>query len=190
MGIDIYAKWDRMTPQQDAAQITGYSVEHGFVGYLREAYHGEPYATKVLVPEAFKYGRARIDAGTLQKRLPDTLHVAETRERHVYGATDAEQRAAARAFADYIQGPFLEVDGEALGGIADYRVESPQFAFTVPDPNILFVGPGSGTSVSDGYWAMIGPLSKGKHTLHFGGGFVGTPFGDFALDMTYKVTVK
>ena len=90
MGIDIYAKWDRMSMQDEAAQITGFSVEHGHVGYLREAYHGEPYATKVLVPEAFEYGRARIDAGTLQKRLPDTLHVAETREREVYGVTDAE----------------------------------------------------------------------------------------------------
>ena len=90
MGIDIYAKWDRMTPEEDASQITGFSVEHGYVGYLREAYHGEPYATKVLVPEAFKYGRTRIDADTLQKRLADTLHVAETREREVYGVTDAE----------------------------------------------------------------------------------------------------
>ena len=90
MGIDIYAKWDGMTEAEDAAQITGFSVEHGHVGYLREAYHGEPYATKVLVPEAFKYGRTRIDAATLQKRLPDTLHIAETREREVYGVTDTD----------------------------------------------------------------------------------------------------
>ena len=90
MGIDIYAEWDRMSMQDKAAQITGFSVAHGHVGYLREAYHGEPYATKVLVPEAFEYGRARIPADTLQKRLPDALHVAETRERKVYGVTDAE----------------------------------------------------------------------------------------------------
>ena len=90
MGIDIYAKWDRMSMAEEAAQITGFSVEHGHVGYLREAYHGEPYATKVLVPEAFTYGRTRIAAATLQKRLPDVLHVAETREREVYGVTDAE----------------------------------------------------------------------------------------------------
>ena len=60
------------------------------VAWCREAYHGEPYATKRLVPEAFMFGRAPITAAVLQKRLPDVLHVAETREREVYGVTDAE----------------------------------------------------------------------------------------------------
>ena len=90
MGIDIYAKWDGMSMKDEAAQITGFSVEHGHVGYLREAYHGEPYATKVLVPEAFEDGRARIAAGTLQRRLPETLQLAERREREVYSVTDAK----------------------------------------------------------------------------------------------------
>jgi hypothetical protein len=43
----------------------GFSVEHGHLGYLREAYHGEPYATRVLVPESFETGRAEIPAATL-----------------------------------------------------------------------------------------------------------------------------
>jgi hypothetical protein len=107
-----------------------------------------------------------------------------------FGATEEEQAAAATAFADYIEDPFLEVDAVALDDIDDYRFVSPQFSFTVPDPNVLLVEPGSGTSVSDGYWAMIGPLSKGTHTIHFGGSFVGTPFGDFSLDDTYEVTVE
>src|SRR5438128_1651131 len=50
MGIDIYAYWDGMTDAEEAAQITGMSVVRGHVGYLREAYHGEPHATRVLVP--------------------------------------------------------------------------------------------------------------------------------------------
>jgi hypothetical protein len=107
-----------------------------------------------------------------------------------YGGTAAEQEAAATAFADYIVDPFLSVDGEELEDIGDYRFVSPQFEFTVPDPNVLFVSPGTGTAVSDGYWAMVGPLSKGEHTLHFGGSFVDTPFGSFSLDMTYHVTVE
>ena len=103
MGIDIYAKWDRMSMKDEAAQITGFSVEHGHVGYLREAYHGEPYATKVLVPEAFEDGRAHICAGTLQKRLPDALHVAETRERQVYGVTDAEDiERVLKSYRDFV----------------------------------------------------------------------------------------
>jgi hypothetical protein len=39
-------------------------------GYRREAYHGEPYATKVLVPEAFKTRPAAISAAKLEARLP------------------------------------------------------------------------------------------------------------------------
>ena len=104
MGIDIYAEWDRMTLQETAAQQKAWaSAEEGDVGYLREAYHGEPYATRVLVPEAFEFGRARIAAGTLQKRLPDTLHVAEKREREVYGVSDAaEIESVLKSYRDFV----------------------------------------------------------------------------------------
>jgi hypothetical protein len=40
MGIDIYAEWDGMTAAEQKAQISGFSVDRGLVGYLREAYHG------------------------------------------------------------------------------------------------------------------------------------------------------
>ncbi|MHB9081932.1 MAG: hypothetical protein ACYC3X_31085 [Pirellulaceae bacterium] len=108
-----------------------------------------------------------------------------------YGATADEQREAAAAFADYIVDPYLEVDGTALENVSDYRFSSPQFSFTMPeDDNILFVSASGGTSVSDGYWAMIGPLSKGQHTIRFSATFEDTPYGDLSLDTTYYVTVK
>jgi hypothetical protein len=91
MGIDIYAEWSGMSDADRRAQVTGFSVEHGHVGYLREAYHGEPYATHVLVPEAFETGRAEIRAETLWERLPETLKVAEQRERELYGETDINE---------------------------------------------------------------------------------------------------
>ena len=58
MGIDIY-----MTPNvidgdnvgQDESRIKYFSDTSGADGYLREAYHGGPYMTEVLVPEAFKW---------------------------------------------------------------------------------------------------------------------------------------
>ena len=76
MGIDIYAKWAGQSEQEKEAQITGFSTVHGHVGYLREAYHGEPYATRVLVPEAFDAPEceAAISAATLRERLPETLN--------------------------------------------------------------------------------------------------------------------
>ena len=53
MGIDIYMHWKDQTEEEHKAQLTGFSVTSGDVGYLREAYHGSPYATKFLMPEAF-----------------------------------------------------------------------------------------------------------------------------------------
>jgi hypothetical protein len=37
MSIDIYARWRDMSAKERDAQITGFSVLHGHVGYLREA---------------------------------------------------------------------------------------------------------------------------------------------------------
>lgn len=103
MGIDIYAQWDGMTAAEENAQITGFSVEHGHVGYLREAYHGEPYATHYLVAEAFEHGRAPIDAATLQQRLPVTLQLAEKREREVYDVTDvADIERVLKSYRDFV----------------------------------------------------------------------------------------
>ena len=56
MGIDVYLKWDKFTHTDQNRQITGYSVTSGYLGYLRESYHGPPYATKVLFPECFENG--------------------------------------------------------------------------------------------------------------------------------------
>jgi hypothetical protein len=85
MSVEIYARWDRMSMQDAAAQLSGkykvgYGLESGNVGYLREPYYGAPYPTQALAPEAFHYGRARIAASKLEKRLPDALYLVETRE--------------------------------------------------------------------------------------------------------------
>jgi len=103
MGIDIYAEWNGITEAEQEAQITGFSIEQGHVGYLREAYHGEPYATKVLVPEAFETGRAPISAAVLDARLPATLEAAERREREVYEETDAEAiERVLKSYRDFV----------------------------------------------------------------------------------------
>lgn len=90
MGIDIYAEWDGMTEADRAARFTT-SVVHGHTGHLREAYHGEPYATRALAPEAFETGQAAIPAATLRQRLPEVLRLAEMRECIVYGETDPNE---------------------------------------------------------------------------------------------------
>jgi len=71
MGIDVYLKWHGMTESDKQQQYTGMSTVAGNVGYLREAYHGGPYATKILCREAFEAEKceAEIPAATLRERL-------------------------------------------------------------------------------------------------------------------------
>lgn len=91
MGIDIYARWNDQTQSQKKKQITGFSVTHGDVGYLREAYRGEPYATRYLCSEAFDQDEAKIPAKVLRERLPHTLELVEQRERMVYKQTSKKE---------------------------------------------------------------------------------------------------
>ena len=81
MGIDIYLEWDGIKEDDKKAQWrTGFSVTAGSVGYLREAYHGGPYATKILCREAFESEtcRADIPAEILRERLTNVTEPAYT----------------------------------------------------------------------------------------------------------------
>lgn len=78
MGIDIYLKWDGMEKEDETAQATGFDTTAGSTGYLREAYHGGPYATKILVREAFEAEDcvAKIPAKVLRQRLTNVTEPA------------------------------------------------------------------------------------------------------------------
>ena len=104
MGIDIYAKWQGQSDEEEQAQITGFSVVHGHVGYLREAYHGEPYATRYLVSEAFESGgEAKIPARVLRKRLPKTLELVRERQKKIYQSTEEEIADAVTSFINFVE---------------------------------------------------------------------------------------
>jgi hypothetical protein len=93
MGIDIYARWRNQTDEEMEKQITGFDILKGHVGYLREAYHGDPYATRHFVSEAFKEPecKAAIEANTLRERLPETLKLVRQREQEIYSEADEYQ---------------------------------------------------------------------------------------------------
>ncbi len=93
MGIDVYMTWDDQTVEEQDAQITGFQINKGGVGYLREAYHGKPYSTEVLVPEGFDKDGVQLDASLLEARLPAAIEAAVTREINIYHATPDEARA-------------------------------------------------------------------------------------------------
>jgi len=107
MGIDIYVEWKGQTEEEKEAQITGCSIKHGHVGYLRESYHGEPYATHYLVAEAFDSddAQAQIPASVLRKRLPKTIQLAKERLRTVYSRQGpiADDEPAVKSFTDFVE---------------------------------------------------------------------------------------
>lgn len=105
MGIDIYAKWREQSEVERSRQTSAWRLTgSGEVGYLREAYHGEPYATKFLFAEAFDSdtGEARIPAAELRSNLPKAFELVEERARKLYNATDAEVEAEKQGFRDFV----------------------------------------------------------------------------------------
>lgn len=106
MGIDVYMSWEGQTEEEHEAQLTGFNTMVGGVGYLRESYHGGPYATQSLLPECWASddGRARIPAAVLRARLEGEV---------VEPTADArEAMASASAFASRVHGLFSEMVGE------------------------------------------------------------------------------
>jgi hypothetical protein len=100
----VYAHWKGKTLAEERAQITGHSLAHGHVGYLRETYDGAPYAIPILVPEAFER-EVEIPATILRGRLDAVLLVAARRQVQVYArdASDDEAKAALKSFVDFVE---------------------------------------------------------------------------------------
>jgi hypothetical protein len=109
-----------------------------------------------------------------------------------YGATEAEQRAISRWFADHIVNVFCVIDGVPVPNIQAYRTETPQFEFTAPTPWIFGNVGGTGTSVGDGYYMMLTGFSKGHHTIHYAGTFHfdAGELGPDAFDLPHECTVQ
>lgn len=106
MGIDVYARFDGQTGEQHRAQMCGFDTTKGNVGYLREAYHGEPYATKVLVPEAFaaEECEAPISAAVMRARLPEVERVALVREATIYKNKNlTRDDPTIKSFRDFVE---------------------------------------------------------------------------------------
>jgi hypothetical protein len=105
MGINIYAEWKGRTEQElDAQRDVFLHVDKGGIGYLREAYHGEPYATKYLFSETFdsKEGEAPIPVAVLESRLSHTLDLVAERERSIYQSSEKHIQKVQQSFLDFV----------------------------------------------------------------------------------------
>jgi hypothetical protein len=107
--------------------------------------------------------------------------------------------------AEFVEGPnavvqdlSVTIDGEKLENVEVYRSNSPVFSFVFEDPNDNILGVdcsvedcNNALSVSDGYWILLPPLSRGDHIINFTGSFRDPDTGDlfFGLDVTYELTV-
>ena len=113
------------------------------------------------------------------------------------GTAEADLRAFANYLVDHAVNLSCTVDGQPLENVEAYRASSPLFSFgPLPANNLLGLPAGTTSpAVSDGYFVMLAPLSKGQHTIHFAGAFVFTQAQDgfdfsFTLDITYHLTVS
>ena len=104
MGIDVYLKWKNMFKADKEAQITSFDVFSGHVGYLREAYHGNPYATKYMFSECFENKSAEFSypASLLEERLEETLRLVVERASNLYDSTPEEIEKAKKSFVDFV----------------------------------------------------------------------------------------
>jgi len=109
-----------------------------------------------------------------------------------FGATEAEQRANSKWFADHIVNVFCIIDSEPVENLQAYRFSTPQFEFTAPTPWIFGATGGAGTSVGDGYFLMV-EFPKGHHTIHYGGTYhfeAGELGNDEPFDLPHDVTIQ
>jgi hypothetical protein len=115
------------------------------------------------------------------------------------GDTEEELRDFARFLMSFVapDSLFCTVDGKALNDPAQYYTESPLFVWgPLPEGNVFddpvtFPAGLTSSSVAAGYYALLAPLSVGKHTLHFGGiaDFSSIGAGRFIQDIRYEITV-
>jgi len=108
--------------------------------------------------------------------------------------------------ADFIDGPFLEasdlsvtVDDQPVTGLERFRFQSPvfPFAFDNQGDNIYLLNCGdvdcdNAKGVSDGYWIMLAPLSRGEHSINFAGSYKFPQSNEvvFGQDVTYLIVVE
>lgn len=85
-----------------------------------------------------------------------------------YGGSEYALRTCAASWgnATVLNTLKVTVDGFPLPNLKNMRAQSPAFTFTaVPTGNLGVEA--KGLSVSDGFWVLLKPLSRGKHTIHF-----------------------
>ncbi|WP_231583339.1 hypothetical protein [Luteimonas sp. FCS-9] len=102
------------------------------------------------------------------------------------GDAEAEVCAAAQGWVavnnDQLLSAVAMLDGRPLGDVRAMRVRSDGcFRFDPEDPSVL--------SASDGYWLMIAPLPRGRHTLSIGANYAPGDTGYGGMHQNFEYTL-
>jgi hypothetical protein len=139
---------------------------------------------------------ARLPAGTALFLTIRDVETSSLEAPPFHGDTEARQRANSRWWADHIVGVFCIIDGVPVRHLHAYRFSTPHIHFTAPAAWIFGNTGGPSTSVGDGYYVMVEPLSEGRHTIHYGGTFhfdageISPEQVDFVKDITIDLRVE
>ena len=96
--------------------------------------------------------------------------------------------ADAKKVIDTVNELVADLDGQPLTHLFSYRANSQLFSFTGAESLRALDGCVTGSpqlAVADGYWLLLEPLSRGRHTLHFRAALPG-----FSNDVTYHLTIR
>ena len=107
--------------------------------------------------------------------------------------TEVEMRGCAKQDQDKVNFVKVTVDGADIPGAKDYRVQSPLFNLSLPEGNTIGVPAQETRAVSDGYFVMLKPLSKGEHEIRSTGSLTDVTLQgtqNFASDVIYHITIK
>ncbi len=91
-----------MSKEEKIAQKDGFSSICGLVSCIKES-HIEPCATKELVSEAFKKGKAEISADIIKQRLPGVLKTIEKREKQIYFSSSSTIKRVKNTFKSFVK---------------------------------------------------------------------------------------
>ena len=91
-------------------------------------------------------------------------------------------------YVDTAQNLVLQIDGRTIPHVYELlRASSTTGMCMLPTDNLFGAYPGPHECVADGFWALLPPMSAGKHTIHFSGELGASP--GWFLDVTYNLNV-
>jgi len=108
-----------------------------------------------------------------------------------FGSTFDELSACAASFFCSQDVLSCTIDGTSVKKLRKFQVQSPLYDFMLPGTNVLGLPGGtSGSSVSDGYWLLVSPLSSGSHVIHWDATLACGIGAGFSQHITYNITVQ